>query len=320
MKTLPDTLFLHGGPGLHCAVERAWFGDTLPILWWDQPGVAGEPDPFRALVAHAGRQLEAMAESTGGQVNLIAHSFGGQIAAVLAREYPGLIRRITLLGSPPTPLHAFFNFARRLLENGYERPGLKDALAAAKEICDENRFAALIQACYPDSAIPAIYFGAHSAEARDRYFAVAGKTPPIDIATFFAVMREFLHAPHLTQANGHGKHAAPDDETCHDRFPLSNFPPMPSPQSSPASGRGGKREKQLLIPAGERANESLREFQINEYGGEVVMLMGRDDPLLCVEEDPVKWREVFPQLDLKLVDCGHIVHLELPPEAWCGKR
>jgi glycerophosphoryl diester phosphodiesterase len=49
-------------------------------------------------------------------------------------------------------------------------------------------------------------------------------------------------------------------------FPLSNFPPMPSPQSSPASGRGGKREKQLLIPAGERANEPLREFHANDHG------------------------------------------------------
>ena len=41
------------------------------------------------------------------------------------------------------------------------------------------------------------------------------------------------------QPNGHGKCAAPDDETCHARFPLSNFP-----------------------PEGERANESLREFRV----------------------------------------------------------
>ncbi len=41
--------------------------------------------------------------------------------------------------------------------------------------------------------------------------------------------------------------------------PLSNFPPAPSPQSSPASGRGGERERQFSIPAGERTNESLRE-------------------------------------------------------------
>jgi glycerol-3-phosphate dehydrogenase (NAD(P)+) len=39
------------------------------------------------------------------------------------------------------------------------------------------------------------------------------------------------------------------------RFPLSNSLPIPSPQSSPASGRGSEREKQLLIPAGERTNE-----------------------------------------------------------------
>lgn len=37
--------------------------------------------------------------------------------------------------------------------------------------------------------------------------------------------------------------------------PLSNFPPMPSPQSSPAGGRGGERERQSPISAEERANE-----------------------------------------------------------------
>ena len=247
----------HGGPGLHSAVERVWFGDKLPVLWWDQPSVAGESAPFRTLVAHAGRQLEILADSGGGQVNLIAHSFGGQIAVALARQYPGLIRSITLLGSPPTPVHAFLHFARRLLQTGQEQPGLRDVLAAAENNCDENRFLALIQACYPDGALPASYFGPKSAEAQERYFAMVAKTPPIDIATFFAVMQEFLHAPHLAQ--------------------------------------------------------------VTEYGGEVIMLMGRDDPVLCVEEDLIKWREVFPQLDFKLLDSGHFVHLELPPEAWCGK-
>ena len=45
----------------------------------------------------------------------------------------------------------------------------------------------------------------------------------------------------MPQTNGHGKHATPDYETCHDRFPLSNFPPQ----------------------AGERAIESLHEFHVN---------------------------------------------------------
>jgi N6-L-threonylcarbamoyladenine synthase len=47
-------------------------------------------------------------------------------------------------------------------------------------------------------------------------------------------------------------------------FPHPNPLPMPSPQSSPASGRGGKRERQPSILAGEGVNESLREFQITE--------------------------------------------------------
>src|SRR3990172_232489 len=50
--------------------------------------------------------------------------------------------------------------------------------------------------------------------------------------------------------NGHGKHATPDYETCHDRFPLSNFPPH----------------------AGERANESLREFHVKIGYGRMLFL------------------------------------------------
>jgi aconitate hydratase len=47
--------------------------------------------------------------------------------------------------------------------------------------------------------------------------------------------------------------------------PLPNpLPGMPSPQSSPASGRGGEREKQLLNLAGEGANGSLRESQTRD--------------------------------------------------------
>ncbi|TAJ77080.1 MAG: hypothetical protein EPO42_10985 [Gallionellaceae bacterium] len=46
--------------------------------------------------------------------------------------------------------------------------------------------------------------------------------------------------PPCPETNEHGKCAAPDDETCHAHFPLSNFPPK-----------------------GERANESLREFHVN---------------------------------------------------------
>jgi hypothetical protein len=49
--------------------------------------------------------------------------------------------------------------------------------------------------------------------------------------------------------NGHGKCAAPDNETCYARFPLSKSPTLRSPPAH----------------TGERANESLREFHVKGY-------------------------------------------------------
>jgi len=52
--------------------------------------------------------------------------------------------------------------------------------------------------------------------------------------------------------NGHGKRATPDYETCHGRSPLSKSPSLRSPPQ-----------------AGERANESLREFHVKEWDASV---------------------------------------------------
>ena len=65
--------------------------------------------------------------------------------------------------------------------------------------------------------------------------------------------------------NGHARNAAPNDETSHTRFPLPN----PLPQRASLSNflpQAGERtnEKGNLEPPGEGANESLREFHVNE--------------------------------------------------------
>ena len=259
MKNTCETLFLHGGPGLHAVVERAWFNDSLPVLWWDQPAIASDdPTPFRTLVGHAVKQIQALADYGGGQVNLLAHSYSGHIAAAIAREYPALIRRITLLGCPPhDPFRIFILVGQRLLEAGYERPGLQDAMNAAQKTPDEGRFTALIQACFPDPYLPDIYFGPNSAAAKDRYLALASVAPPVDLQTFFAVMLDRLRA---------------------------------------------------LPPA-----------RVEGFYGEVVALIGKHDPVLHVEESIEEWREIFPQAQFKIIDAGHILHLELPPEIWLGQ-
>lgn len=38
-ETYPK-LYLHAGPGLTAALERQWFGEALPLQWWDQPAIA----------------------------------------------------------------------------------------------------------------------------------------------------------------------------------------------------------------------------------------------------------------------------------------
>lgn len=37
MANIPTALYLQGGPGLNCAIERVWLGENYPVLWWDQP-------------------------------------------------------------------------------------------------------------------------------------------------------------------------------------------------------------------------------------------------------------------------------------------
>ncbi|MDH4284701.1 MAG: alpha/beta hydrolase [Gallionellaceae bacterium] len=247
-------LFLHGGPGLHAAVERAWFGDLLPVLWWDQPAIAaGDPAPFRTLVDHAARQLRTIADANNGQVDLVAHSFGGQIAAALAKEQPAYISRITLLGCG-NPILQFFNLGKWQLGGEYEHPELQNAIAAAQEKCDESRFFSLAQACFPERRRPDFYFGPDSSAAQERYFALASSAPPLDISTFFSVMRDMLLAP-----------------------------PLP---------------------------------QINDFAGNVTVFLGKHDPLLQLDEDMERWRRIFPQSQFRIVNAGHIPHLELPPEMW----
>jgi pimeloyl-ACP methyl ester carboxylesterase len=249
-----NALFLHGGPGLHAAVERIWFGDSLPVLWWDQPAIAADdPAPFQTLVGHAARQLQAMADLNDGPVKLIAHSFGGQIAAALAKELPAYMSSITLLGCS-NPIRQFFNLGKWQAGGEYEHPELQSALTAAEEKCDESRFFALVQACFPERRRPDFYFGPSSTAVRERYFALAGATPSLDATTFFTVMRDRIHAPFLPQING--------------------------------------------------------------FAGEVNVFMGKHDPLLQLDEDMERWRGIFPQTQFIVVNAGHILQLELPPEVW----
>ncbi|MBK4737249.1 alpha/beta fold hydrolase [Noviherbaspirillum pedocola] len=93
-------LFLHGGPGLDAAAERAWFDASIPVDWWDQPRVATLEHPFRTLCEMAEERLEYWHAANGAPVPVLAHSFGAVIAHALCLRRPDLISQLVLL----TPL------------------------------------------------------------------------------------------------------------------------------------------------------------------------------------------------------------------------
>lgn len=252
------TLFLHGGPGLSAGIERLWFGDRLPIVWWDQPAVpAGAPDPFGQLVAAATARVRALAEESGAPVALVAHSFGGRIAYALARAVPELVADITLLGCAAEVFPQFFRLFARMTQL-HASPALADAIAAAQTHLDLRSFEAMVLVAAAHPAYPAVYFGPGSAAALDRFLALLPQVRFLDAPTFLAVLGGLFDAPAL----------------------------------APAAG----------------------------FTGEVTLLLGRHDPLLVPEQDIAAWRAAFPRLHARVVDCGHIVHLELPPPAWWPTR
>jgi pimeloyl-ACP methyl ester carboxylesterase len=247
-------LFLHGGPGLNAGAERLWFGDSLPICWWDQPIVSGGSlAPFGQLVAVAADQLRAMADDTGELVALIAHSFGGQIAYALAREAPELVKSITLLGCVTDPFLPLFRLCRQMAKI-QSSPALEAAILDAETRLDQHSFESMVLSAAVHPAYPSVYFGPDSAAARDHFLALFATGSILNLETFLTVMNDLLNAPVLAPVGG--------------------------------------------------------------FDGEVTLLLGRHDPLLAVDEDIVAWQRIFPQLQAQVVDCGHFVHLELPPEIW----
>lgn len=253
-NTRGNTLFLHGGPGMTSGIERLWFGEDLPIRWWDQPIEAPwAPAPLDALADAAAAEVARMADACGEPVHVVAHCFGGRIAHALARRCPERLRRITLMGCAHNVLDGMFRLAGRTADTGGSRI-LVDAIAAARQHLDGDSFEAMMLAVAADPLFPGIYFGPGSAVARTRFLELLPQTNFIDVAAFLAGMKKMLALP----------------------------PPQPLP----------------------------------DFSGEVMLVVGRDDPVLLPEEDIAGWRGVFPRLRAEVVEAGHWIHLETPPAVW----
>lgn len=189
-------LFLHGGPGLHAGIERRWFGDTLPVNWWDQPSAKeGDPAPFASLVSAARQELSRMFAAQGAPVPVVAHSFGALVARALARDVPDLIESVTLLAPTRNVFCALQRLAARLPSEAIAGAGGSFAEVGHEPRPSRERFVEFIQQLVAVESLSDHYWGAESAGARDRYKRIADELAPLDTETFLAVAYDSLRDP-----------------------------------------------------------------------------------------------------------------------------
>jgi pimeloyl-ACP methyl ester carboxylesterase len=190
---IKSSLFLHWGPGASAGVERAWFQDRLPVLWWDQPtSFRDASNSLSELVLEAEEQLRTLSEAAQRPIGLIAHSSGGQIAYELTRRIPERIQSVTLLSCNASPARAFIHLGRHLAK---KTPVLLPLVEKAREQLTPGTFWPLVQAI---AAIPD-FMGCYwkNDAARDRYRAIEKDCPPLHMETFQRVMQNLIELPPL---------------------------------------------------------------------------------------------------------------------------
>lgn len=251
----PIALYLHGGPGMNARIERNWFGDRLPMLWWDQPRIEPETaNPFSVTIEAAANELRRLRQQTGRPPALVATSFGARIALELVREYPANVHSLSLLAPALELDTSFLRMANFLVAKGIGGEALQQALASLPARLDFQAFLSLVQALLAIPDLMAHYWAPHSTTSRDRYLIQAAKIEFLDFPTFLAVSHDALNHPFIPGNTG--------------------------------------------------------------YPGPVRILFGRYDPLFDPETDEARWRALFPDARIELVETGHMMTFELPEAGW----
>ncbi|WP_446666396.1 alpha/beta fold hydrolase [Flexivirga sp. B27] len=98
-------VFLHGLIG-----STAWWDPVLPafaewrVVRIDLLGHGGSTAPYSGygVAAQADRVADALDRIGVSRAIVVGHSFGGLVATALAQQAPGLVRAVSLIGTPPS--------------------------------------------------------------------------------------------------------------------------------------------------------------------------------------------------------------------------
>lgn len=189
-------LFLHGGPGLNAAVERAWFAGQKTVQWWDQPRVRVDtPAAFEATLAAAAERLSYMHDEAEAPIDLIGWSFGTRLAVELACRAPSQVRGLTLLAPTLVLQEAIMRLAERLLALGAGDWNLDQALRRAQDRGDCDALLDLATALFSVPRLLDRYWAPGNTAECERHAQLAATANWFDATTFAAVARDLHDRP-----------------------------------------------------------------------------------------------------------------------------
>lgn len=197
MSKPPSSLYLQGGPGLNCAIERAWFGATHPILWWEQPRFpAHAKNAYQTTLKAAEKKLAEIQIQQGKPVDVIGWSFGARLALDLAHSAPNAIGTLTLLAPTLCLETAFDRMAGYLaaIGAGIAAP---ESPAARSEIRTGNHqdFMQRVISILSTPNLFSHYWAPASGPLFARHCEETTGTDWFDLDTFTAVSREIIKRP-----------------------------------------------------------------------------------------------------------------------------
>ena len=197
MSKIPTALYLHGGPGLNAAVERVWFGDTYPVLWWDQPRFpANAENAYRATLDAAAEKLAELHAVHGNPIPLIGWSFGARLALDLAHRNPEAIGPLTLLAPSLCLETAFGRMAGHLASKGADDPAkLSPPGPSGHRAENHDDFMQRVMSILSTPDLFSHYWAPASGALFERHGAEAARCEWFDLPTFTAVSRELIKRP-----------------------------------------------------------------------------------------------------------------------------
>lgn len=189
-------LYLHAGPGLSAAMERQWFGTTLPVHWWDQPvAAAADAQPYRSLLDAARAELVRLADTAGRPVDVIAHSFGSLLAFDLLQQTGERIGALTLLAPATDPYRQLVMLGTRLAAAADASPGLRAISAEAGRCRSRAHLQQLVAAILATADPLRPYWSPHATAARARHAALAARYFTFDPDTYLRVVWDRIGQP-----------------------------------------------------------------------------------------------------------------------------